>query len=145
MPITLQPTTTLNQVRLNIGDTSGEYIADSVIEYMLFDADDNVVRASLKAFDYIIAELSKLCDETTDEVSVEWSQKIEHYRQLKRDYLSTGEGAAGVNFFIGGTSKTNNNSFYDNSDNVVSPVKTGDVLKETLTSDRSYCDPFSLG
>ena len=143
MPITLTPDAPLNQVRLLIGDTSGEYIDDAVITYLLSTNDNDVGKVSLAALDYIIAELCKLCDQTTDEVAVKYSQVLANYRKLKADLIAGSFGEDGALFIIGGTSKAKNEAFYNNSDTVKSPVRSGDALGSTST-ERSISSPFYL-
>jgi hypothetical protein len=126
MTITLVPDSTLNQVRLNIGDPDGALIADAVLSYLLATYDDDVNKVSIKAAEAILRDLAKLRDESVDEVYVKWSQTYEHYKQLYKDLLkslglSTDAGA----FWFGGTSKQENCEFYDDVDSTGSPIKSG--------------------
>lgn len=145
MPVTMSPDTPLNQVRLAIGDTAAEYIADSVITSLLTAYSDDVAKASLAALDIIIAELCKLADETTDEVSVKYSQKLANYRQLKDD-LSSDSVRSSPNslFLIGGTIKSKNDAFYSDSGVVKSPVRAGDCLRGTYVLGRNPDYPFYI-
>lgn len=141
MAIDIIPDTPRNQVRLNIGDADADYIADNVIDALLILTGNNVILASLKAFDIIIAELAKLCDEVTDEVNVKWSQKYANYKQLREDFLLIGNRDVGPRFIIGGTLKSENDKFYNDPDTVKSPVKSGDVLD----ADSNYIvDPYYM-
>lgn len=142
MSITITPDTLLGEVRLNIGDDDGSLLDDAVINAFLTIYDDNVRLTSLKCIDVIIADAAKLKDETTDEVSVKWSQIWEHYRQLKKDLISESGFALGGVFF-GGTLKTENDKYYDNPNNVGCPVRVGDntTIQENV---RSLEDPYSF-
>lgn len=144
MPITITPDTPLNQVRLNIGDDTGKYISDDTINGLLLAYDNNVKSATLKAFDYIIAQAASLVDETTDEVSVKWSQIYKQYKELKASFAKGdlgGEGSAA--FFFGGTSKTENDKYYNDPNNTGCPIKVGDAFSDGDLEVNPY-DRFSF-
>lgn len=141
MTITISPDTPLNQVRLNIGDASGELIADSVLSYLLTLHSNDVAIVSIKAAEAILRDLAKLRDESVDEVYVKWSQTYENYRKLYKDLLKDlGMSASAGAFWFGGTSKEENCEFYNNPDNTGSPIKVGFISK---TEEFTY-DPDSV-
>lgn len=144
MSISLTPDTPLNQVRLNIGDASGEFMDDAVITYLLTANDNDVQKVSRLALKAILKDLAKLRDEATDEVAVKWSQVYDHYWQIYKD--STRSAALSVEggaFWFGGTSKTENDKFYNDSDRVGCPIRNGFVSRVDTFSPNCN-DPFSL-
>ena len=144
MSISLTPDTPLNQVRLNIGDASGEFMDDAVITYLLTANDNDVQKVSRLALKSILKDLAKLRDEATDEVAVKWSQVYDHYWQIyndsKRSAALSVEGGA---FWFGGTSKTENDKFYNDSDRVGCPIRNGFVSRVDAFTPNCN-DPFSL-
>lgn len=145
--IDLFPNSPLNQVRLNIGDFDGEYINDDVLNYILEQNSNDVSKSSISASEYILKNLAKLRDESVGPVSIRWSQVYKNYKELYREMLlklaPTNGSEGGGLFFFGGTLKSENESFYSNTNVVGSPVKEGfaSSFGEVLPS-RS--NPYSL-
>jgi len=146
MTVSATPNTDLNRVRLNVGDSTGELITDSVILYLLTENNGDVDAATLKALTSIIRDTAKLRDEETDEVSVKWSQVHDHYVALKKTLIASSLGSGGANnasFFFGGTSKTENEKFYNDPDANGCPIRVGDSSRVS-----DYCynsdDPYNL-
>ena len=107
MTITAKPTGPLEKVLLSIGDTEGELISPTVVQYLL-DSNSNDVRlATLEATKYIVSSLSKRVDEEVGDVKVKWSQLLDNYKNLLKDFLTNPAyqtGGAGISF--GGVSRT---------------------------------------
>lgn len=114
-------TTTLDQVRLLIGDTSNaaatELLADGEISWYL-SQETNVYRAAASAAEAIAAKFARLADTSVGDVSVSNSQKSAQYTDLaKRLALkATKRGSAAA--FAGGISVADRDTRLDDTDRV---------------------------
>lgn len=107
MTITTKPSCPLEQVQLNIGDTEEELIAATVIQYILDNNGNSVPLATVEATKYIISSLTKRVNEEVGDVKIAWSQLLDNYRKLLKDFVSNPSYQTnGASIYIGGVNQT---------------------------------------
>jgi hypothetical protein len=101
---TVLSTSALQQVRATIGDTNSTdpLLTDEHIEWRLDEYSNNVVRASVRCVQDIIAKLGRDIDRSNVGMSASRSQKIQHYQDILKELKSQQSLLGGV--FYGGTS-----------------------------------------
>ncbi len=134
MTITTLPDTSAHQVQLIIGDTPEDFIAETVIQFILDNNSDNVNAASITSLQYIIGDLSKKIDEEVGDIEVEWSQRLKHYRALLESLLKDPAfGFTPALHTFGGVSKEEIDRVRNNSDSKGSPIREGFFTNTRIT------------
>jgi hypothetical protein len=97
----------INQVRALIGDIDGSFISDPNIEVLLTLNNDNVIKASIQALDYIIAQVAYYVREEAGDVEVYWGdiyeRLVKRKEQVERDNIY--KISSGL-FKMGGTTRS---------------------------------------
>jgi hypothetical protein len=110
MAIDLDFNCELAQVRVNIGDPSGEYITDNAISSALVKYNNDVIKASTLCMEAIKAHFSTLADrEKVGEVEIEYKRLYERYKQLLDDFIKANTSRYSAGIYIGGVSLSERN------------------------------------
>lgn len=106
-----------DHVRYIIGDTdeSDEFLGDNEIDFELVEANDDVVEASIRCIDKILAKISRLVDYRMHGVTVSGSQAYDQFSRLRRELLSS-SGAGAALAFAGGLSQSETDTFESDLD-----------------------------
>jgi hypothetical protein len=117
MAIDLDFNCELAQVRVNIGDPSGEYITDNAISSALVKYNNDVIKASIICMEAIKAHFSTLADrEKVGEVEIEYKRLYERYKQLLDDFVKANTSRYSAGIYIGGVSLSERNRVYEDED-----------------------------
>lgn len=112
--------TGLDQVRGLIGDTvdAGHFLEDETITAVLAANDAEVGVSAVECVHRILAQIAKKVDRShPDGISTSRTQMTQHYRDLLRDLEARfGQSRGGVEMFVGGSSKAENDAFAANAD-----------------------------
>jgi hypothetical protein len=117
MAIDLDFNCELAQVRVNIGDPSGEYITDNAISSALVKYNNDVVKASILCMEALKSEFSTRADrEKVGEVEIEYKRLYERYKQLLDDFVKANTSRYSAGIYIGGVSLSERNRVYEDED-----------------------------
>lgn len=114
-------------VRFRLGDTDTDaaYLTDAEVAYCLTAEGDDVTRAALRACDAIVAKLSRDPDASLPGSSVSWSQRVEHFRQLRADLQREATADGAVLSFAGGQTYSDRDTLGSNTDLVPARIRRG--------------------
>lgn len=84
--IDIDPQSPVGQVRLIIGDSIEPYIiSDEVIEFLLEQADGDIMKAAKMALQFVIRSLTKAVDQSVGDISIKYSQMLANFRAIQDD------------------------------------------------------------
>lgn len=109
----------LDAVRFNVGDTDARrpQLQDGEVLYCLEQAGGDIQAASITACEAIIAQLSRLCDQSVGSVSKSFSQLLGNYKEVLGNLRRIASSSGGIPI-IGGISHAANALPYHNPDYV---------------------------
>lgn len=120
----------LDRVRIYCTDTDNDdlLIEDSILEFMLLEANGNEKQAAVKALSYLLFQIAKMGDEKVGGVYLKNSERIKNLRlvldDLKADLVKVGVGSV----YAGGISKGDIISRRHDCDSIRKPTQTGDAF-----------------
>lgn len=91
MTWTYQPVKTpKDQLRLLIGDTdiNEPLLQDEELEYLLNIYNHSPMNSAIRACELIMAKFSRLADESVGSVSIQFSQKVKSYMEMRNDLVT---------------------------------------------------------
>lgn len=126
MLITGDPCDPIFQVRMVIGDTEEELVADEVISFALSENTNNVRAASIQVLKYIVAYVANQMSHSVGEVWIDNKKLYEQMKDLLKEVTSDPSYiTATLGILIGGTSKTEIARVVDDTDVQSAPIKVG--------------------
>lgn len=111
-----------DQVRLNIGDPSVEFVSDNAVNSALVAFNNNVYNASVALMEAMLTRFSTLADrEREGQVEIYYTKLYERYSERLKDFKSgsaniTPTTKAFMPIIIGGTSKSQKQAIRNDAD-----------------------------
>lgn len=120
----------LDRIRIYCTDTDNDelLIEDSILEFMLLEANGNEKQAAVKALSYLLFQIAKMGDEKVGGVYLKNSERIKNLRlvldDLKADLIKVGVGSV----YAGGISRRDVVLRRCDPDSIRKPTNTGDAF-----------------
>jgi hypothetical protein len=119
----------LDELRFLIGDTNtlDQQLTDEELNYLLGENSGDAKAAAPDAIGALITKYARLCDQTTGDISIKYSQRAQAYRDMLEDLTSAG-GLASItpdNLYAGGISKSDKTSVEGDTDRVAPNFSLG--------------------
>ena len=115
------------QVRLLIGDTQEEFIADNIIAYVLDKNNNDLYKTALEVLEYIVSNLSSEVDHKVGGESISASKLYKQKKQLLKDLKSNTMFSKRevASIYIGGTLQSEVDRVIKHEDSVLPPIASG--------------------
>lgn len=132
----------LDRVRIYCTDTDNDelLIEDSILEFMLLEANGNEKLAAVKALSYLLFQIAKMADEKVGGVYMKNSERIKNLRlvldDLKADLIKVGVGSV----YAGGISRSDVLWRRRDCDSIQKPTNTGDAFSYHEDGQATYVD-----
>lgn len=120
----------LDRVRIYCTDTDNNelLIEDSILEFMLIEANGNEKQAAVRALSYLLFQIAKMGDEKVGGVYLKNSERIKNLRlvldDLKADLIKVGVGSV----YAGGISVSDVQMRRRDPDSIRKMTNTGDAF-----------------